>query len=68
MKTIVQIDGKSADGSSSLPHLSISDADFVPRIGDFIKFGTNTSKVMLVEYEYATMAGRPHIVHVTTMG
>lgn len=68
MRTILQIDGKAADGTSSHPHLTISDADFVPAIGDFIKFGTNASKVTQVQYEYATVAGRPHIVHVTTMG
>jgi hypothetical protein len=68
MKTIVQIDGRRADGTSSLPHLRIYDADFVPRVGEFIKFGTTESEVVQVEIEYAIEAGKPHIIHVTTMG
>jgi hypothetical protein len=68
MRPIVQIDGRRADGTSSPPHLTINDADFIPRVGDFIKFGTSGHEVTKVEIEYAIEAGRPHVIHVTTAG
>jgi hypothetical protein len=68
MGTIVQIDGKRRDGTSSPPHLTIHDADFVPRVGDLIRFGTSEAEVTRVVFEFLADSGRPHIIHITTTG
>jgi hypothetical protein len=68
MNTIVQIDGKRANGASCPPHLTIHNADFIPRIGDLIKFGATYHEVRQIEFEYSMGGKKPHIIHVTTAG
>jgi hypothetical protein len=67
MRTRIEIDGLRENGAGVPPHQSIPDADFIPRVGEFITAPglPYESVVVKVVFQYAINPNQQHLVTVT---